>query len=69
MKRYFIKVRWVVNLGVWWFQLIDSRGTRPGPKPATESTPARVYSKRYRSLKVGSKNFTRYREELERRMN
>lgn len=69
MREYFIKCRYVENLGMWWFQLNDSRGTRPAATPATDSTPARVYSKRYRSLKVGARNFTKYRNELERRMN
>ena len=68
-KLYSIKVRWVENLGCWWFQLIDSKGTRPGPKPATLTIPARVYSKRYKSLKIGAKHFTKYREELERLVN
>ncbi len=68
-KQYFIKARYVENIDCWWFQLIDEQGTRPGPTTATETTPARVYSKRYNSLKVGGRNFTQYRAELERRVN
>ncbi len=60
MRFYFIKARYVENLGMWWMQLIDTRGHRPfGFGIPT--------SKRYKSLKVGARNFTRYRNELERR--
>lgn len=66
-KLYSIKLRYVPNLGCFWFQLIDDRGCRPAGRPATVSTPARDYSKRYKSVTVGARNFTRYREELEGR--
>ncbi len=67
LKLYSIKCRYVDNLGAWWFQLIDEVGCRPANRPATETTPARSYSIRYKSVTVGARNFTRYREELEKR--
>lgn len=66
-KEYAIKLRFVENLNCFWFQLIDGQGSRPANRPATKSTPARGYSKRYKSVMVGARNFTQYRNELEGR--
>jgi len=69
MKRYFILVDYNRASDTVRIQLRDSRGTRPGPRPATESYPAREYVKYYRNAKAGVTAFTRYREELERLVN
>ncbi len=61
LKLYSIKLRYVKNLRLYWFQLIDHQGCRPANRGA------RCYSKRYKSVTVGARNFTRFREELETR--
>lgn len=61
LKLYFIKLRYVKNLGdTFWFQLIDAQGSRPANRGG------KVFSKRYKSVTVGARNFTKLREGLER---
>ena len=69
MKEYFIHVDYLKSLDRVRVQLKDARGTRPGARAATENTPARVYVKYYRSTLQGVRLFTKYRAELERRVN
>lgn len=69
MKNYFIHVDYMPVLDRTRVQLKDERGTRPGMRVATETTPERVYVKYYRSVVQGVRHFTRYRDELEGRIN
>ena len=69
MKRFFILVNYNRASDTVRVQLLDNRGTRPGPRPAGENYPAREYVKYYRNAKAGVTAFTRYREELERIVN
>lgn len=69
MKYYFILVDYNRASDTVRVQLRDTRGNRPGPTPAGEVYPARVYVKYYRNAKAGVAAFTRYREELERIVN
>ena len=69
MKEYFIHVDYMPAIDRIRVQLKDSRGTRPGWRGATDSTPERVYVKYYKSTVNGVRHFTRYRAELERRVN
>lgn len=68
-RQYFIKADYMPAADCIRVQLIDQYGTRPGATPATETTPARVYVKYYKNPVVGVRAFTKYRRELERRMN
>ncbi len=69
MKEYFIHVDYMPALNRVRVQLKDARGTRPGARVATDNTPARVYVNYYRSTVQGVRHFTRYRAELEGRLN
>ena len=68
-RQYFIKADYMPNIKRTRVQLVDEYGTRPGATTATETTPARVYVKYYKNTVVGVKAFTKYRRELERRVN
>jgi len=76
MKEYFILVDVVRGMGdpgkpatFVRIQLKDARGCRPAATTATDSTPARSYMKNYKNVLAGVRAFTRYRDELERRVN
>lgn len=60
LKLYSIKLRYVENVGAFWFQLIDDQGGRPADRGG------RCFSKRYKNVVVGARNFTKLREGLER---
>ncbi len=68
-RQYFIKADFMSNIDCTRVQLVDEYGTRPGATTATETTPARTYVKYYRNTVVGVRAFTKYRNELERRVN
>ncbi len=60
LKLYSIKLRYVENLGAYWFQLIDEVNCRPANRGG------KSFSKRYKNVTVGARNFTKLREGLER---